>query len=320
MRIRRVCALPLLCLGPLFLTGTLLQAQVLRSHHSSDDPAPSTSEADPAAAAMSTSESGDIGNGKPQPGTAKLEPAGVQAALNALINLRQQYERSGYRQAEANVLVAIANSHYALHQQQRAIEDLEAALAIWRDLGNQQGAALTLAHIGDVYRRWGFPEQANHFYRDALPIYPATEKSGYAATLNNLGLTYFALRDKKRCIGNLNEALAVFRSAGDHRGEAMALVNLGAAFNYLAGDREKALDMFQEAITKLELLGDLASEANALDHEGVVWLNLHKPEMASLTFQHAMAIYQKTGDTLGEAAARRHMEAIGYSGTRASAH
>jgi len=291
---RKNFALPLLYLGTVLVTGATLRAQVSAG-------APGQSPEAPQPARL-----------------ARVDPPHVQDALDALNKLLLQYRQTGNRQAEASVLGAIANSYNALHQQQKSIEELQSALAIWRELGNQKGEALTLAHIGDVYRGWGFPEQANRSYRDALAIYPETDKSGHAATLNNLGLTYFSLHDKKRCLENLNKALDLYRTLGDRHGEALALSNLGTMYNFLANDPEKALGVFQEAVTKLELLDDRSSEANALDNMGVVWLNLHKPEMAALSFQRAVAMYRRIGDSQGEASVRRHMEALGQPETIAS--
>ncbi len=51
----------------------------------------------------------------------------------------------GNREAEAETLCALANSYNALHQQQKAVEDYQLALAIWRELGNKDGEATTLA-------------------------------------------------------------------------------------------------------------------------------------------------------------------------------
>lgn len=303
--------------GP-FLAGTMLMAQVptqgVRGNGAPGDESNLTLPASTGAPGDSSTPAAE------RQRSITTAAARIQDALDALDKIRRQYQDSGNKQAAANVLGAIANSHNALHQQQRSIEDLKSALTIWRELGNRQGEALTLAHMGDVYRAWGFPEQANRAYREALAIYPMTDKSGHAATLNNVGLTYFSLHEKKRCLEALEEALAAYRALGDRHGEALALSNLGAAYNFLSNDPQKALDMFQEAVTKLELLDDRGSEANALDNMGVVWLNLHKPEMASLSFHHAIALYERIGDAQGAAAVRKHMEVLGESESIALGH
>jgi tetratricopeptide (TPR) repeat protein len=321
MRNKRFHALGLLCLLSLYLTGVTLRGQVAGLSSNGTGETAITSDADVGVSSPSvpTGPSRDLHklSGEKMASGAP-DPARIQDALDALNNVLRRDRESGDRVAEANVLGAIANSENALHQQQKALESLQAELGIWRDLGNQEGRALTLAHMGDVYRGWGFPEQANHFYRDALAIYPPEDKRGHAATLNNLGLTYFSLRNKKKCLEKLNEALASYRALGDRHGEALALSNLGSTYNFLVNDPQKALEMFQEAVTKLELVEDRSSEANALDNMGVVWLNLRKPEMASLSFQHAITLFRAVGDAQGEAAVRRHMEALDQPGTIAS--
>lgn len=288
MRKQCLTGLVSLYLAAFFITGALLHAQ---SEDTKND-----------SAAASNSKIVRLGVG---------DPARIHDALGALNALVEQFRKAGNRQAEANALCAIANSYNALHQQQKSIDYFRLALAIWRELGNKESEATTLAHIGDVYRGWGFPDQSNHFYRDALAVYPATDIKERAATLNNLGLTYFAVRDKKKCLESLNAALTSYRAIGDRHGEALTLSNLAAFYTYLGNDPQKALALFQDAVTKLEFFDDHENEANALDSMGVLWLNLGKPEMASLTFQHAIALYRGVGDVQGEASVRKHMRALG---------
>ena len=255
----------------------------------------------------------------PAPTQIAVTPAApLQQALSLLQTLLAQTRAKGDRKAEANVLGAIANTYNALRQQQRAVEQFQAARTIWHELGDSEHEATTVAHTGDVYRDWGFPELANRHYRDALNLYPATDKAGRGATLNNLGLTYFFLNNRKKCIDSLNEANNIFRELHDRRGEALALVNLGAAYTILANDPLKAIGLLQDAITKLELIDDRDSEAAALDKIGVAWHSIGKSEMAGLSFQHAIELYHAAGNAPGEAAVRKHMRILGEQQTQAS--
>jgi tetratricopeptide (TPR) repeat protein len=251
-------------------------------------------------------------------GAAVTAPARIQDAIDALEPLLEQARKAGDRGAEANTIAAIANSYRALHQQQKAIEQFQSALIIWRQLANREHEASTLAHIGDVYREWGFPEQANRFYRDALVTYPAGDKAGRGATLNNISLTYFSMNNRKKCFESLEESLAIFRELHDLHGEALALANLGAAYVFLVNDPMKAVAVLQDAVTKLEILNDRDSEAGVLDKMGVAWHNLGKSELAGLSFQHALALFQQVGDTQGIAAVQRHMRTLGEQETQAS--
>lgn len=261
---------------------------------------------------------------EPEPGSASqirstsAHTAPIQDALSSLQTILDQSRKAGDRKAEANTLGAIANSYNALRQQQKAIEQFQSARTIWKGLGDREHEATTVAHIGDVYRGWGFPEQANRYYRDALGLYPSTDKAERGATLNNLSLTYFSLNNRKKCVETLNEALSIFRELHDRRSEALALANLGTAYVFMVNDPMKAIDILQQAVTKLEVLNDRASEAEALDKMGVAWHNLGKSEMAGLSFQHALQLFHAVGDTQGETSVRKHMRALDEQQAQAS--
>ena len=254
---------------------------------------------------------------------AKLANTKMQAefAVEAFTRILADYQKSGNRSAEAHTLSALAGSYNSLHQQQKAVELYQSALVIWRELGDVPDEASTSARIGDVYREWGFQDQAVHAYHDALKLYQGNyNKAEEAAVFNNLGLIYFVLGDKKKCVDYLVHAAASYRAQGDSHGEALTLTNLGSAYAFLINDPHKALDFFQDAVTRLELVNDRASEANALDLMGELWLKLGKPELASLTFQHSLAIFGALGDTEKEASVRRHMGSLPSPETIASAH
>jgi tetratricopeptide (TPR) repeat protein len=239
----------------------------------------------------------------------------AESNLEFLTPLLDQYQRSGNRLAEANTHYALASAYNTLRRQQMAVEQYQAALVIWRGLGNKEREALTLARIGDVYRTWGFPDHAVRFYRDAMKIFPlTTDKANEAAAINNLGVAYFSLRDTKKCLESLNQALTSYRALHNRQGEASTLVNLGGTYGFLMNDPHKALDMFQEAVTNLELLNDRASEANAQNLLGMVWLKLKKPEMATLSFQHALSLYSAVGDVNGREIVLKHLRTKTPSG------
>jgi tetratricopeptide (TPR) repeat protein len=299
-----------LALASFFVTSMLLQAQENTPFLGETPEAPSTSVAPTASVPAPRS---SLSNGTATASTSDAVATKMQNefAVEALTSILAEYRKSRNRSAEAHTLSALADSYRSLHQQQKAVELYQSALAIWRELGNQQSQASALAHIGDVYREWGFHDQAIHFYRDALKLYQGNfNKAEEAAVLNNLGLIYFVLGDKKKCLAYLGQAVASYHEQRNSLGEALTITNLGSTYAFLINDPHKALDFFQDAVTRLELLNDRPSEANALDLMGELWLKLGKPELAALTFQHALAIYGALGDTHGQASVRRHMKDV----------
>jgi tetratricopeptide (TPR) repeat protein len=303
----------LLPIVAMFVTPCVLPAQTssIASNEPADPPASLTASNAPVSNSAMASRNDDLSLAsiKPSKVTTAIQ---LEFSLEALNGVLVQYRQVGNRQAEAHTLGAIASSYNALHQQQKAIEVFNSELAIWRVLGDKENEGTALAHIGDVYREWGFPDQAAHFYRDALKAYSSTDdKSEEAAVLNNLGLTYFALHDKKKCLAYLNQSLASYRARQDRQGEARALTNLGSTYGFLVNDPHKALDYFQEAVTKLELINDRSTEANALELMGGIWLKLQKQDMAVDSFQRALFLYGRVGDSHGEASVRKQLKAAG---------
>jgi len=244
----------------------------------------------------------------------------IKSSLEALNGVLERYRKVGNREGEAHTLGAIASSYNALRQQQKAVEIFQAELNLWRALGDKKNEGTTLAHIGDVYREWGFPDQAIHFYRDALKANPdSPDQKEKAAIFNNMGLAYFALHDKKKCVEYLDQSLADYRAVQDRQGEARALTNLGSTYRFLINDPHKALDYFQRAVTELELLNDRSTEASALELMGGVWMKLQKQDMAVESFHRALFLYERAGNVRGEASVRRQLSAVDDTETIASA-
>lgn len=259
----------------------------------------------------------------PEPSVTQAIPSPnsqIKDALAVLTNVLEQYRRSGDRIGEAGTLCAVANSYNALGQQQKAIEQFQLALTIFKQAsGHAEDEARTLSHIGDVYREWGFPELSIRFYRDALAIYAhINDTTGKSVALNNLGVAYLSVRDKKKSVEYLNLALASYRASGDRRAIALTLNNLGMAFNMLANDSQKALDYFQQSMTELQLIDDRDSQGVVLDNIGALCIKLGQKEMAELSFDRALQLFRRTRDTEGQARVQKHLRMLNESATIAS--
>ena len=288
--------------GCLVLAGVLLRAQapgrpIEPATVVSSGVAPALDASAPTAAQVQSSISSF-------PGPSQLEP--VVEILNTVLI---QYQKSGDRDAEASTLCSLGNSYSSLGQQQKAIDEFQKALAIYRATGDKRNEASVLSHIGSVYRVWGFPDVAVRFYRDALRLHAQISDMAWnAVVLNNLGVTYLSLSDKKKALDYLNQARTAYKQAGDEHAAALTLINIGAVETFLAHDPQKAIDLFQQAITGLEPLNDRANEADAFEMLGVVWAGLHKQDTAEMNFKRALALYRESGYAKGESSVIRHLK------------
>lgn len=237
--------------------------------------------------------------------------AQLHSMLDGLTRMLDEYRTTGNRHEEANVLCSMAGTYRDLHEQQRSLESLNSALVLWKSMGDKVKQAETFSQMGDVYREWGFPDRAVPFFRQSLAIFPKTnDVREEADAMNGLGVAYLALRDKRRSLDYFNRALALYRANHDQLGEARAMSNLGATYFSLVHDPTKAIAILQDALTRLEMLNDSANEANAIEIMGMAWKSLGKPDMASIQFQRALALFHQIGSAGGENSIRRQLQLL----------
>ena len=129
---------------------------------------------------------------------------------------RSEAERTAARRGEGTDLGNLGNAYADLGDARRAIDYLDQALAIARE-------------IGDRYNE--------------------------GADLGNLGLAYADLGDARTAIDYYEQALAIDREIGDRRGEGIRLTNLGIAHETL-GDPARTRELWTQALAIYEAIED----------------------------------------------------------------
>src|SRR4029077_497241 len=127
----------------------------------------------------------------------------------------------------------------------------------------------------------------------ALPLERAVgDKSGEALTLNNLGVVYADLGEKRKALEFYNQALPLRREIGDKSGEANTLNNLGNVYSDL-GEKQKALEFYNQALPLKRAVGDKSGEANTLGNFMLLWSKLGKRALAIFYGKQAINDYQQ---------------------------
>ncbi|HUP47501.1 MAG TPA: protein kinase [Thermoanaerobaculia bacterium] len=121
---------------------------------------------------------------------------------------------------------------------------------------------------------------------------------GVAVSCNCLGVVFTELRDLDRAAASFEEAISVWRSAGDEASYARTLMNL-AMVRRLQGDHESARRMYVETEALFRRIGDSASAAWALNHRGDVARELERFDEASGHYSAALAAFRELGDSWG---------------------
>ncbi len=183
-----------------------------------------------------------------------------------------------------------------------AIQKLEKALSLWRELGDRRGQAFALLFLGRINSDLGGGQQALQFYAQALPLLRAVgDRGDEAITLNNIGAVYDALGEKQKALNYYAQALPLRRAVGDRGGEATTLSNIGRVYDDL-GEKQKALDFFAQALPLTRAVGDRSGEARTLNNIGLAYDSLGEKQKALDFYAQALPLRRAVGDRRGEAA------------------
>jgi predicted ATPase len=133
---------------------------------------------------------------------------------------------------------------------ERARAPLAESLALFRQTGDDEGAAIALQNLGLVSRVDGRPQEARARLEEALVLHRrAGRVAGESTMRRELGLLWFALGDLGQARTEFEAAVALERAA-DAPGPLPVLVRLGVIAR-IEGDLPRARRLLAEALTEL---------------------------------------------------------------------
>ncbi|WP_442923053.1 CHAT domain-containing protein [Microcoleus sp. A006_D1] len=138
-------------------------------------------------------------------------------------------------------------------------------------------------------------------YEEALKLYrEAGDRGGEANTLKNIGNVYYYLGEKQKALEYYNQSLPLSRAVGDAKREAATLNNIGIVYYYL-GEKQKALEYYNQSLPLSRAVGDRSGEANTLINIGRVYSDLGEKQKALEYLGQSLLLYRAVGDRSGEA-------------------
>lgn len=162
------------------------------------------------------------------------------------------------RALEATARIGRARVRYHLCGRiEPAREDLEVALSLARGVRAVGLEARALRHQGVV--TWWFEGRASaaleHYFRPALALFRgAGDARGEAITRGSIGLAYQSIGDSVRALEAFREALAIQREIGDRAGTADTLRHLAGLYRD-TGDMAVATRVLDEALGLARAIG-----------------------------------------------------------------
>ncbi len=163
-----------------------------------------------------------------------------------------------------------------------AVRRLEAALRLYRELGDAPGVASALQVLGSVAREQGRYARAMELHGESLSIAEdAGDRWAVASAHGYLGFACWLQADFGRAAGECAVALRMFRELGDVEGIAWSLLSLGTVARH-QGAREQAAALLQESRSLAERIGFREGIAWSLEQLGLLAADRGDPAAAAL--------------------------------------
>jgi len=144
-------------------------------------------------------------------------------------------------------------------------------------------------------------------FEQALKLYrEAGDHTREARALNNIGKVYSDLGEKQKALEYYSQSLPLRRAVRDRGGEATTLNNIGGVYHDL-GEKQKALEYYNQSLPLFRAVGDRSGEAATLTNIGLVYSALGEKQKALEYYTQSLALRRAVGDRRGEAATLNHI-------------
>jgi predicted ATPase/DNA-binding SARP family transcriptional activator len=176
-----------------------------------------------------------------------------------------------------------------------AVRRLEAALTLYRELGDRRGATGILQALGGVAREQSRYARARELHAECLAEYEALgDRYGVAGARDSLGFAAWLEGDFDTATAECTQALAMFSELGDVEGAADAELSLGVAAMY-RGEHETAAAAMARSRELAEQAGFREGVAWALHERGLLALRRGEPGARKMLHE-ALEIHRDLGD------------------------
>jgi predicted ATPase/class 3 adenylate cyclase len=191
---------------------------------------------------------------------------------------------------------------------------LEESVALFRQLGDNQGLAYSLSRLGDAVYREGSYDLARFLHEESLALCRELgDKWGMADALQGLSTTAITQGQQALWRSHNVESLQIFREVADKQGVARSLNNLGIAA-ISEGDYQSARSLLDESLSIARETRAKPGISIALLNLGVVAVGLGDFEAADSMFSESLDLFTELGSKPGMAASMHGLGATAHHG------
>ncbi len=239
----------------------------------------------------------------------ELRPEGRGAAAQE--EVARHLERAGETREAAGRYRRAAEAARAGFHNERAIRLYDRALACVGD--TDHAARIHLWHdLGSVYELIGDFEAALGAFERMLRLsWVGASKAKAAVAFNKMGRVWRRKGDLKLSLEYLERGAELFRAAGDARGIAGSLDDIGKAL-HLLGRNDEAFTKITEALTRRGQGGDKRSIAASLSNLGNVQQDRGQFDAALTCHAEALELRRAAGDRWGAVVSQINLAVLAY--------
>jgi len=191
----------------------------------------------------------------------------------------------------------------------QVIEASEQALAIWRELNDQQMISSSLIEIGGAHFLLARHDKASEYARQAVSVARAAgDRGGEEYALFLIANIASSLNQYEQAIQNAEQALHIAREIKDRYYESFFLSQIGFT-NYTLGRYQKAAEYYEQALRMAREDRDRRSEGVSLVRLGMVYMGLSQSEKAIEVIDPAVEIFRTLKDRQSEGMALSNLGA-----------
>ncbi len=178
---------------------------------------------------------------------------------------------------------------------------IEEGMAIFRNLGDRRGVAISLFFIGNQAVLVGDHATAESALAESQALLrQVADRWSRSLPLGPMGRLALQQGDTETARARFQEALALRREAGDEWGAAQLLNSLGDVAR-TRREYEVAAPLYEESLALFRKLGSKGSIPSLLHNLGQVALAQGAPERAEALFGQSLALFRYLGDERGMA-------------------
>jgi tetratricopeptide (TPR) repeat protein len=220
----------------------------------------------------------------------------ARVTLDALVTLDSEAKRLGFDRERIALLMMSSQTHGRLGDQRTAVRIANECVSMAEQLGDTASLADALNRLGNALVAEG-PSQAREAWAQALDLYESIgDVRGQARGYSNLGVAAVLETDLEVAQQAFGKAIAVARAAGIPDVWGLAALNLGV-LSQKVGDYDRARELFGEALGLFAAVKHSEYQLGALYNMARVEYELGLWESAGELYEATMPLAQRIGQS-----------------------